>query len=440
MTWGTTTIRSLIDTGRITMAYKALVGTLKLGYPLLLYKRSTHAAVFSRVVKERYVGPGHDSPQPRATTLGQQQHLTPPHGRVRCRHMSRESDMLWGITSESGPPWESVGPLYIRSGPPSLVQNLHVCEPDPWNGIQTPLCGVRATHSGVPGFQDRTYLGLNQDPGGGPVPTRVPTWSGGIRTLSHTLLLPAQAETWCCHMAYCTRRKPTGGTWPEASGLRASLHSLRISRASVHSSDRRRAQSTLWGSWYSSHVTIAGTMTHHYSCGSLPINAACTAIIMTPADYSYVTKAEGIWIAPPIRLYSCVLSALIIHIMYSFHYAPRPACRGSASLYVPPLNYKREGTQRYKGDGQYNLRIVEVGYYAPAAWTTINPRVFLCSSEIHQTCKRLGPLLILGLGQVHSSTRPEDFPSDSTHKSPPSLTLNLYFHHEYYPKTSPNQS
>jgi hypothetical protein len=43
-----------------------------------------------------------------------------------------------------------------------------------------------------------------------------------------------------------------------------------------------------------------------------------------------------------------VLSTLIIHIMYFFHYAPRPACRGSASLYVPPLNYKREGTQRYR--------------------------------------------------------------------------------------------
>jgi hypothetical protein len=50
----------------------ATIGTLKLGYPLLLYKRSTHMAIFSRVVKELYVGPGHDSPQPRATTLGQQ--------------------------------------------------------------------------------------------------------------------------------------------------------------------------------------------------------------------------------------------------------------------------------------------------------------------------------------------------------------------------------
>jgi hypothetical protein len=44
-------------------------------------------------------------------------------------------------------------------------------------------------------------------------------------------------------------------------------------------------------------------------------------------------------------------------------------------LYVPPLNYKREGTQRYKGQTQshallhtqYNLHTVEVGYYAPAA-------------------------------------------------------------------------
>jgi hypothetical protein len=43
------------------------------------------------------------------------------------------------------------------------------------------------------------------------------------------------------------------------------------------------------------------------------------------------------------------LLALITHIMYSFHYAPGPACRGSASLYLRPLNYKREGTQRYKG-------------------------------------------------------------------------------------------
>jgi hypothetical protein len=113
------------------MGSGATVGTLKLGYPLLLYKKhSTHAATLSRMVKELYVGPGHDSPQPRANTLGKQQRLTPPHGRVRGHHVSRESDILQGINSESGPPWESVGPLDIQFGPPSLVQDTHVYGPD----------------------------------------------------------------------------------------------------------------------------------------------------------------------------------------------------------------------------------------------------------------------------------------------------------------------
>jgi hypothetical protein len=59
--------------------------------------------------------------------------------------------------------------------------------------------------------------------------------------------------------------------------------------------------------------------------------------------------------------------------MYFFHYAPGPTCRGSASLYVPSLNYKREGTQRYKGHTQYNIHIVEVGYYAPSGLNNYNP-------------------------------------------------------------------
>jgi hypothetical protein len=77
------------------------------------------------------------------------------------------------------------------------------------------------------------------------------------------------------------------------------------------------------------------------------------------------------------------LLALVIHIMYSFHYVPGPTCQGSASLYLPPLNYKREGTQRYRKKAhnlsnsqtlkltgfthtQYYIHTVEVGYYAPA--------------------------------------------------------------------------
>jgi hypothetical protein len=89
--------------------------------------------------------------------------------------VSREGDILQGINNKSGPPWESAGPLDIRSGPLRLVQDLHVCKLDPWNRIRTPLYGVWAAHNGVPRFQDRTYLGLEQDPGGGPVPTHVRT-------------------------------------------------------------------------------------------------------------------------------------------------------------------------------------------------------------------------------------------------------------------------
>jgi hypothetical protein len=180
-----------------------------------------------------------------------------------------------------------------------------------------------------------------------------------VRTCPHTLLFPAQAETRCCDVAYYTRHKPTGGTWHDTSGLSAPSHSLRIRRASVHSTDRGRAQSTIHGPRNYSHITISRAITHHYSCRLLPINAAWTAAIITSADYSYVT-----------------LSALDIPIMYFFHYAPVPACRGSAFLYVPPLNYKREGTQHYKdrfssshaqSHTQYSLHTVEVGYYAPVA-------------------------------------------------------------------------
>jgi hypothetical protein len=110
-----------------------------------------------------------------------------------------------------------------------------------WDPTPPPPYGVRATHSRVPRFQDRTHPGLNQGLGRGPVLTRVQTWYGGIRTYPHTLLLPAQAETRCYHVAYCARLKTTGGTWHDASGLRVPSHSLRIRRAPVHSTDRRRA-------------------------------------------------------------------------------------------------------------------------------------------------------------------------------------------------------
>jgi hypothetical protein len=56
-------------------------------------------------------------------------------------------------------PWESIGPPYVRTGPPGKVPNLH-------GRARTPLCRVRATHSKVPGFWDKEYPGLDQGQAG----------------------------------------------------------------------------------------------------------------------------------------------------------------------------------------------------------------------------------------------------------------------------------
>jgi hypothetical protein len=239
----------------------------------------------------------------------------------------------------------------VSPDPHGKVSDPWIYSPDLQVWSKTPTCtdrtpgmgsGPPGMGSGPPTVGSQSYRtehtrGLIRTQGG-LGPTRVQTWSGGIRTYPHTLLFPAQAETRCCHVAYCAWNKPMGGTWHDASRLRTPSHSLQIRRAPIHSADRRHAQSTIHGPCSYSHVTISRAMTHHYSYGLLPINAAWTAAIMTPADYSCVT-----------------LSALVIHIMYFLHYAPGPACQGSAYLYVPPLNYKREGTQRYKGHAQFTL-------------------------------------------------------------------------------------
>jgi hypothetical protein len=130
--------------------------------------------------------------------------------------VAKEDDILQGINSESGP-------LYIQTGPPGEVQDLHGREPDPWDGSRTPLCGVRATHSRVPGFWDKEYLGLNQ----GQTGVRSRHVSGPYR------------------VRFCSplKRRPDATTWPTARDVRqwaepdvrplgrVTLHLLRIRRA-----------------------------------------------------------------------------------------------------------------------------------------------------------------------------------------------------------------
>jgi hypothetical protein len=82
--------------------------------------------------------------------------------------------------------------------------------------------------------------------------------------------------------------------------------------------------------------------------------AACVALIMTrvyrgsSGDISILCALRILWRSEIAR----ALQALVT----SFHFAPGPTCRGSASLYVPPLSYKREGTRRYKAS---SLRLLD---------------------------------------------------------------------------------
>jgi hypothetical protein len=129
-----------------------IVGTLKLGYPLLLCKDAMPTRLsLSRVVEVLCVGPSHGSPQSQAAIMGPQQCPTPPRGWVRSRHVSREGDILQGINSGLDPPWESARPPDIQSGPLRLVPDLHVCKLDPCNGIRTPCMGSRPPTVGSQG-------------------------------------------------------------------------------------------------------------------------------------------------------------------------------------------------------------------------------------------------------------------------------------------------
>jgi hypothetical protein len=112
--------------------------------------------------------------------------------------------------------------------------------------------------------------------------------------------------------------------------------------------------------------------------------------------------------------------ALVTSIMYSLRFAPGPTCRGSASLYVPPLNYKREGTRRYKGDSQVHSYAEAHRLNTRRQWSRVlhssglnhsKPLCVLCvHPESTQQAKRLGPLLILGFRAGAFRHPARDFP------------------------------
>jgi hypothetical protein len=77
-------------------------------------------------------------------------------------------------------------------------------------------------------------------------------------------------------------------------------------------------------------------------------------------------------------------------VKYYICYVPGPTCRGSVSLYMPPLVIKEEAcnvtkqalldqAQTLNAQASTAIQHSGVGYYAPAARTTLNPRVYMCS-------------------------------------------------------------
>jgi hypothetical protein len=155
----------------------------------------------------------------------------------------------------------------------------------------------------------------------------------------------------------------------------------------VHSADGRRPGH------------LAGGVPVHSIGGQYARAAAYTMLIMTRA---LPRRQRGISILYALRtLWRSEITLALQAVVTSFHFAPGPTCRGSVSLYMPPWAIKGRAhdvtrqtqlelsqiytlTQTHKSIQALNLNTTHsgVGYYAPAAWTTLNPCVFLCSSSI----------------------------------------------------------
>ena len=111
--------------------------------------------------------------------------------------------------------------------------------------------------------------------------------------------------------------------------------------------------------------------------------------------------------------------------MYNIKYITGPICRGPAQCTCSPWTYKRESTPARTHVPQVFTHAetgiapplactqaqaihytVDVGYYAPAAWTTLNPCVLPCSYASRSSITWLPQAHpTLRIRRVHSATR-----------------------------------
>jgi hypothetical protein len=110
-----------------------------------------------------------------------------------------------------------------------------------------------------------------------------------------------------------------------------------------------------------------------------------TTLIMTRA---LPRKQRGISILYGLRtLWRSEITQALQALVTSFHFAHGPTCRGSVSLYMPSLSYKRGGTQRYKTDTlsrSHRLSDLQVHTSSQAQYYTQWSRV-LCSGGLNHS-------------------------------------------------------
>jgi hypothetical protein len=174
--------------------------------PLLLYKDEEPARLsLSRVEEVLRVGPSHGSPQSQAAILGPQQRPTPPRGRVRSRHVSREGDILQGI--DSGP------------DPHGRAPDPWICSPDPQGWSRTSTCASR-----TPGIGSGPPYKGSEPPTVGSQGPRTERTRALNRTRRGSGANTCLDLVWCgpVRMRYASppRRRPDPATWPTTRDVR----------------------------------------------------------------------------------------------------------------------------------------------------------------------------------------------------------------------------
>jgi hypothetical protein len=120
--------------------------------------------------------------------------------------------------SPSGSPWEGVGPLYIRSRPPSLVQDLHVCESDPRMGSGPPYMGSGPPIVGSQGSKTEHTRALIRT-------------QAGVRCQHVSRPDLVVSGPYHIHSYSPPRQRPDAATWPTAHSVEREMCHWAISKS-----------------------------------------------------------------------------------------------------------------------------------------------------------------------------------------------------------------